>query len=43
MIARRSGPTRTSGVVASLGGIKSREKTVWEWPDAADRVIEDWR
>jgi chromosomal replication initiator protein len=42
--ARRSSGLRTSGiVVSSLGGIKSREKMVWDWPEVADRVIEDWR
>jgi chromosomal replication initiator protein DnaA len=38
---RRSG-LRTSGiVVSSAGGVRSREKMVWDWPAAADRVIED--
>ncbi|MCZ6917759.1 MAG: DnaA/Hda family protein [Gemmatimonadetes bacterium] len=33
---------RTSGVVVSpAGGITSREKVVWEWPDPSDRVIEE--
>jgi chromosomal replication initiator protein len=42
--ARRSTGLRTSGiVVSSLGGIKSREKMVWDWTDAADRVIEEFR
>jgi hypothetical protein len=42
--ARRPGGPRTSGlVVSSLGGIKSREKMVWDWPAAGDRVIEDHR
>ncbi|HEV2751666.1 MAG TPA: DnaA/Hda family protein [Gemmatimonadales bacterium] len=42
--ARRSSGFRTSGlVVSSLGGIKSREKMVWEWADVADRVIEEFR
>jgi chromosomal replication initiator protein DnaA len=41
---RRSSGFRTSGiVVSSLGGIKSREKMVWEWSDVADRVIEEFR
>jgi len=41
---RRSGGFRTSGiVVSSLGGIKSREKMVWDWSDVADRVIEEFR
>jgi hypothetical protein len=42
--SRRSSGFRTSGiVVSSLGGIKSREKMVWEWSDVADRVIEEYR
>jgi len=42
--ARRSGGPRTSGiVVSSLGGVKSREKMVWDWPDVADRLIEEYR
>jgi chromosomal replication initiation ATPase DnaA len=41
---RRTSGFRTSGiVVSSLGGIKSREKMVWEWSDVADRVIEEYR
>ncbi|MGH7568673.1 MAG: DnaA ATPase domain-containing protein [Gemmatimonadales bacterium] len=41
---RRSTGFRTSGiVVSSAGGIRSREKMVWDWPDQADRVIEDLR
>ncbi|HET8648756.1 MAG TPA: hypothetical protein VFL95_01840, partial [Gemmatimonadales bacterium] len=36
--------TRTSGVIAPTGGgIRSREKTIWDWPDLADRIVEDWR
>ncbi len=38
---RRTGAQRTSGVVASLGGLKSHEKTVWHWPDPAERLIEE--
>ena len=35
---------RTSGiVVSSAGGVRSREKMVWDWPAAADRVIEELR
>ena len=35
---------RTSGiVVSSAGGVRSREKMVWDWPTAADRVIEELR
>ena len=42
--ARRSSGFRTSGlVVSSLGGIKSREKMVWEWADVSERVIEEFR
>jgi chromosomal replication initiator protein len=41
---RRSTGLRTSGiVVSSAGGVRSREKMVWDWPTAADRVIEDLR
>ena len=42
--ARRTAGFRTSGiVVSSAGGIRSREKMVWEWPDPSDRVIEELR
>ena len=42
--ARRTAGFRTSGiVVSSAGGVRSREKMVWDWPGAADRVIEDLR
>lgn len=35
---------RSSGLVApGVGGVKSREKMVWDWPDIADRLIEEWR
>jgi chromosomal replication initiator protein DnaA len=41
---RRTAGLRTSGiVVSSAGGVRSREKMVWDWPTAADRVIEDLR
>jgi chromosomal replication initiator protein DnaA len=41
---RRTAGFRTSGiVVSSAGGVRSREKMVWDWPAAADRVIEDLR
>ena len=41
---RRSSGFRTTGlVVSSLGGIKSREKVVWDWIDVPDRVIEEFR
>lgn len=40
---RRGGP-RFSGVVVSVaGGLRSREKLVWDWPEPADRLIEDLR
>jgi chromosomal replication initiator protein len=35
---------RSSGLVApGVGGVKSREKMVWDWPDIGDRLIEEWR
>jgi chromosomal replication initiator protein len=41
---RRTSGFRTSGlVVSSAGGIRSREKMVWDWPAPDDRVIEDLR
>jgi chromosomal replication initiator protein DnaA len=41
---RRPTGARTSGiVVSSAGGVRSREKMVWDWPSAADRVIEELR
>jgi len=41
---RASGALRTSGlIVSSLGGIRSREKMAWDWPDPVDRMIEDLR
>lgn len=41
---RRTGGLRTSGiVVSSAGGIRSREKIVWDWPDQADRILEELR
>ncbi len=41
---RRASGFRTSGlVVSSLGGIKSREKVVWDWVDVTDRMIEEFR
>jgi len=41
---RRASGFRASGiVVSSLGGIKSREKMVWDWADVADRMIEEFR
>ncbi|MEX2156048.1 MAG: DnaA/Hda family protein [Gemmatimonadales bacterium] len=42
--ARRTTGLRTSGiVVSSAGGVRSREKMVWDWPGSADRVIEELR
>jgi chromosomal replication initiator protein len=42
--ARRSGGLRTSGIVVSTaGGVRSREKMVWDWPAADDRVMEETR
>jgi chromosomal replication initiator protein len=41
--SRRTGPSRTSGVVAPASGVRSREKIVWDWPDVGDRVVEEWR
>ena len=41
-IQRPSAKMRTSGIMISpAGGIKSREKMIWSWPDPADRLIED--
>jgi chromosomal replication initiation ATPase DnaA len=41
---RRSMPIRVTGALApTSGGMRSREKMVWEWPDAASRMIEEWR
>jgi hypothetical protein len=43
-VERVPGGLRTSGlIVSSLGGIRSREKMAWDWPDPADRMIEDLR
>jgi chromosomal replication initiator protein len=42
--ARRSGGLRTSGlVVSTAGGVRSREKMVWDWPAPGDRVMEETR
>ena len=42
--ARKSGGHRVSGVIALPSGmVRSREKMIWEWPEAADRIIEDLR
>ena len=41
---RRAVTARPSGVIApSASGLRSREKMVWEWPDLAARIIEEWR
>ena len=40
---RRAGGPRSSGIVAPGGGLRSREKMVWEWPAIADRLHEEWR
>ena len=40
--ARTSTPGRVSGViVAPPGALRSVEKIVWDWPNAAERVIEE--
>ena len=41
--ARRSTGSRTSGLLSPTGNLRSREKMVWDWPDIADRLIEDPR
>ena len=39
---RTSARMRTSGVLISpSGGVRSREKMIWSWPDPADRLIEE--
>jgi chromosomal replication initiator protein DnaA len=40
---RRSSGVRASGVLSPLASVRSREKVVWDWPDASDRLIEDLR
>jgi chromosomal replication initiator protein DnaA len=41
---RKPGAPRSSGIVApTAGGARSREKTVWDWPEIGDRLIEEWR
>ncbi len=41
---RRTVGFRTSGiVVSSAGGVRSREKIVWDWASPADRLIEELR
>jgi len=41
--ARRVSSTRTSGLLSPTGSLRSREKTIWDWPDASDRIIEEIR
>jgi chromosomal replication initiation ATPase DnaA len=41
-VRRPSATMRTSGILISpSGGVKSREKMIWNWPDPADRLIEE--
>ena len=41
---RKSGPVRTNGVTPLVaGGVRSREKMVWEWPEVTARLMEEWR
>ncbi|HEX2249580.1 MAG TPA: DnaA/Hda family protein [Gemmatimonadales bacterium] len=40
---RRPTTARTSGVLAPAGGVRSREKMIWDWPDVGDRIVEEWR
>ena len=41
---RRPSGARSSGIVApTAGGVRSREKMVWEWPELGDRLLEEWR
>jgi chromosomal replication initiation ATPase DnaA len=40
---RRSSGLRTSGLLSPTGALRSREKTVWDWPDIGDRLNEDLR
>jgi chromosomal replication initiator protein len=43
-LPRRSGPARGAGIAAAgPGAVRSREKMVWDWPDAGDRLLEEWR
>lgn len=42
--ARRPSAPRSSGLVApGNGGVRSREKMVWDWPGIGERLIEEWR
>jgi chromosomal replication initiator protein len=35
---------QASGIVApGAGATRSREKTVWEWPQVGERLLEEWR
>ncbi len=44
VVRKSSVPGRSVSVsVASSGGVKSREKTVWSWPTLSERVIEEWK
>jgi len=39
---RRTSGMRTSGIIVSpTASVRSREKFVWFWPDAADRIVEE--
>jgi hypothetical protein len=29
-------------VVSPSGGLKSREKVIWRWPDVGERILEDF-
>jgi chromosomal replication initiator protein DnaA len=40
---RRTSQNRTSGLLSPIGGLRSREKVVWDWHDVADRLIEEPR
>jgi chromosomal replication initiator protein DnaA len=41
---RRPPAQRSSGIVApSVSAARSREKMIWEWPEIAERTIEEWR
>jgi chromosomal replication initiator protein len=41
--ARRPVSARASGIMTPAGGVRSREKIVWDWPDVGDRIVEEWR
>jgi chromosomal replication initiator protein DnaA len=39
---RSTGGLRTSGILVSpTGGVRSREKFIWSWPNPADRMVEE--